>query len=364
MKRRTFLHAALGAVALVALIGAFSLNPGFLEPTASQALSAQLGTPSRELRSLDGAVEWINSPPLTASSLRGKVVLVEFWTYTCINWMRSNAYVRVWAEKYRDRGLVVVGAHTPEFSFESDLANVRRAAKALQVDYPIAVDSRNAIWNGFSNQYWPALYLIDAQGRVRYQHFGEGEYEKSEKMIQQLLSEAGNTGVSKVIASIEGRGVEAAADWNNLKSPETYLGYARTERFSSPGGGALNKPRDYTAPGALRLNEWALAGNWTMGEEAAASNRPNARVVYRFHARDVHLVMGSGKAGTPVRFRVLVDGQPPGAAQGLDTDRQGNGLATEPRLYQLIRQPKVSGEHTFQIEFLDPGARIYAFTFG
>ncbi len=317
-----------------------------------------------QLPSLGSATEWLNSPPLTAAGLRGKVVLVDFWTYTCINWLRTLPYVRAWAEKYKDQGLVVIGVHTPEFEFEKNLDNVRRAAKDMRVEYPIAIDSRYAIWNAFSNQYWPALYFIDAQGRIRHHQFGEGDYEQSEMIIQQLLAEAGRSGGDHERASVEGRGAEAAADWASLKSAENYVGYERTENFASPGGAVLDKRRVYAAPAQLRLNHWALSGDWTVTKKAIVLNKPNGRIAYRFHARDLHLVMGPAAPGVAVRFRVLIDGQPPGAAHGLDVDDQGNGALTEQRLYQLIRQPHPIADREFEIEFLDPGAEAFAFTFG
>jgi thiol-disulfide isomerase/thioredoxin len=301
---------------------------------------------------------------LTAASLRGKVVLVDVWTFTCINWLRTLPYVRAWAEQYKDQGLVVIGVHAPEFQVERDLDNVRRAARDLRVDYPIAVDNDFAIWRAFNNNYWPALYLVDAQGRVRHHQFGEGEYAQSERMIQQLLAEAGAGDIRQELVSVAGRGVEAAADWDSLRSPENYVGYDRTENFASPGGAAPDQRRVYTAPARLSLNHWALAGDWTMGRQALVLNEANGRIAHRFHARDLHLVMGPAAGGAPVRFRVLVDGQPPGAAHGVDVDDQGIGTVTEPRLYQLIRQPQPIMDRQFEIEFLDPGVEALAFTFG
>jgi thiol-disulfide isomerase/thioredoxin len=312
----------------------------------------------------DGATGWLNSQPLGADDLRGRVVLVQFWTFTCINWLRTLPYVRAWAEKYKDKGLVVVGVHAPEFSFEKNLANVRRAVKDLKVEYPVAVDNEHRIWRAFSNQYWPALYFIDAQGRVRHHHFGEGSYEQSEMIIQELLVEAGAMDLGREPTSVEGNGIEAAADWRNLRSGENYVGYDRTQNFASPGGMALDQSRMYALPGRLRLNDWALSGEWTVGREAAALNKPNGRIAYRFRARDLHLVMGPAAPDRPVRFRVLVDGQPPDAAHGIDVDEQGNGRVTEQRLYQLIRQPKPIADRLFEIEFLDPGMEAFAFTFG
>ena len=317
-----------------------------------------------ELPSLGGATEWLNSPALTAAGLRGKVVLIDIWTYTCINWLRTLPYVRAWAEKYKNQGLVVIGVHAPEFEFEKNVDNVRRAAKDMKVNYPIAIDNDYAIWRALKNEYWPALYFVDAQGRIRHHHFGEGEYEQSEMVIQQLLADARISNIDHKLVSVDARGVEAAADWGSLKSPENYVGYERTENFASPGGAVLDKRRVYAAPAQLRLNQWALSGDWTVKKQATALNKANGRIAYRFHARDVHLVMGPAVQGTSVRFRVLIDGKPPGAAHGIDVDDQGNGTVTEQRLYQLIRQPKPIADRQFEIEFLDSGVEAFAFTFG
>jgi thiol-disulfide isomerase/thioredoxin len=314
--------------------------------------------------SLDSATGWLNSPPLTAADLRGHVVLINFWTYTCINWLRTLPYLRTWADKYEDQGLLVIGVHTPEFDVEHDLDNVRRATKDLRIDYPVAIDNDYAIWNAFGNRYWPAFYFVDAQGQIRHHRFGEGDYEMSEMILQQLLTEAGSSGIGHELVSVDPGGVEAAADWANLQSPENYLGYERTENFASPDGAVLDTPHVYAAPTRLRLNHWALAGNWTVHRQAVALHRAGGRIVYRFHARDLHLVMGPAAPETPVRFRVLIDGQPPGAAHGTDIDDQGNGTVTEPRLHQLIRQPGPVTERTFEVVFLDPGVQAYAFTFG
>jgi hypothetical protein len=272
--------------------------------------------------------------------------------------------VRAWSEKYKDQGLVVIGVHSPEFAFEHDLDNVRRQAKDMRVEYPVAVDNDFAIWGAFRNQYWPALYLVDAKGRVRYNHFGEGEYEKSEKMIQRLLADAGAEDVAGGLVSVEGRGAEAAPDWGNLKSPENYLGYERTVGFASPGDALLNKPRVYALPARLRLHQWALSGEWTVGSGAAMLNRADGRIASRFHARDLNLVMGPSAKGASVRFRVLIDGKPPGVARGGDVDEQGSGTIREQRMYQLIRQPKPIDDRQFEIRFLDPGVEAFAFTFG
>jgi thiol-disulfide isomerase/thioredoxin len=317
-----------------------------------------------ELPSLGGATGWLNSRPLTAAGLRGKVVLIDFWTYTCINWLRQLPYVRAWAEKYKDQGLVVIGVHTPEFAFERDVDNVRRAAKDMRVDYPVAIDNDYTIWRAFNNSYWPALYLVDAQGHIRHHHFGEGEYEESEMILQQLLEEAGNGGIGHDLVSVDAQGAEAGADWGSLRSPENYLGYERTENFASPGGAVLDEPRVYEAPARLRLNHWALSGDWTIEQQATVLNEANGRIAYHFHARDLHLVMGPAARGTSVRFRVFIDGQPPGAVHGIDVDDQGNGTVSEQRLYQLIRQPKPIADRLLEIEFLDSGVEVLAFTFG
>jgi thiol-disulfide isomerase/thioredoxin len=317
-----------------------------------------------ELPSFAGATTWLNSLPLKAADLRGRVVLVEFGTYTCINWLRTLPYVRAWADKYKDQGLVVIQVHAPEFEFEKDLDNVRRELKREGVNFPIAVDNEHAVWQAFGNQYWPALYFADAKGQIRHHHFGEGDYEQSEAVIQQLLAEAGKGDVSGESVSVAGRNIEAPADWRALRSPENYVGYVRTENFASPGGAAADQRRVYAAPERLRLNQWALAGDWTIGRQATVLHQANGRILYRFHARDLHLVMGPGAGGAKVRFRVLIDGKPPGAAHGLDVDAEGNGTAAEQRLYQLIRQPKPIGDRLFEIEFLDPGVEAFAFTFG
>ncbi len=317
-----------------------------------------------QLPSLSGAVEWLNTPPLTAEGLRGKVVLVDFWTYSCINCLRSIPYVRAWAEKYKNKGLVVIGVHSPEFAFEKNIDNVRRAVKDLQIDYPVAIDNDYAIWRSFNNEYWPAHYFVDAQGRIRHHHFGEGDYDESEKIIQQLLAESGEGGVSRGLVSVNARGAEAAADSDDMGSPETYVGYSRAANFASPGGAIKDAPHLYVAASQLQLNQWALAGDWTIEAERAISNEPNGRIAYRFHARDLHLVMGPGKDGKPVRFRVRIDGNAPDGHHGADVDDQGNGVVTDQRLYQLIRQSKPVADREFEIEFLDPGAEVFAFTFG
>ena len=316
------------------------------------------------LPGFDGATGWLNSEPLTAADLRGRVVLVNFWTYTCINWLRTLPYVRAWADRYQDHGLVVIGVHTPEFGFEHDLDNVRREVKDLGVDYPVAIDNDYAIWTAFSNHYWPALYFVDAQGQIRHHRFGEGDYEMSEMIVQQLLIEAGSGGTDQDLTSVDARGVEAAADWASLRSPENYLGYERTDNFVSPKGSILDTSYAYAAPTRLGLNHWALSGDWTVKRQAIVLNQAGGRILYRFHARDLHLVMAPTRPGGLIRFRVHLDGEPPGAAHGSDVDDQGNGTLSDPRLYQLVRQPGPVSDRTFEIAFLDPGVQAYAFTFG
>jgi len=336
---------------------AMMMKPGPAAP--KNALPIEGPSPS-----LAGAVEWLNSPPLTMEALRGKVVLIDFWTYSCINCLRAIPYVRAWAEKYRDQGLVVIGVHAPEFAFEKNVDNVRQAVKDLKIDYPVAVDNDYAIWRAFDNKYWPAHYFIDAQGRIRHHHFGEGEYDQSEKILQQLLAEAGKGSVSNDLVSISAQGAEAAADTDDVKSPETYVGYMRAENFASPGGALDDKPHVYGAASPLELNQWALAGDWTVGGERAVLNAANGRILYRFHARDLHLVLGPSADGKPVHFRVTIDGKAPGPDHGADTDEQGAGAIVGQRLYQLVRQGKPVVDREFEIEFLDPGAQAFAFTFG
>jgi thiol-disulfide isomerase/thioredoxin len=371
MKAKTLVIAAVLAVAISAPIAGFlwdirgesMTSTGVRVPFLHGFSISQIGGHT-ELASLERADEWLNSPPLTPAALKGKVVLVDFWTYTCINWLRTLPYVRAWHEKYRDKGLVVIGVHAPEFAFEKNLNNVRWAVKDLRVGHPVAVDNGHVIWRAFRNQYWPALYFIDAQGRVRHHHFGEGSYEQSEMIIQQLLMEAGAEGIGDGKVSVEPRGLEVAAEWATLKSPESYLGYAQAERFASPGGAIADKPEVYTVPPRLRRNDWALSGDWTVKNSPAVLNKPNGRIAYRFHARDVNLVMGPAEPGSSVRFRVRVDGKPPEAAQGTDVDAQGEGTVTEQRTYQLIRQQKPVVDRDFEIEFLGPGVEAFAFTFG
>jgi thiol-disulfide isomerase/thioredoxin len=313
---------------------------------------------------LDGATGWLNSEPLGPAELRGRVVLVDFWTYTCINWLRTLGYVRSWAEKYEEPGLVVVGVHTPEFPFERDVANVREAAKDMNVEYPIALDSDYGVWDAFANQYWPAVYIADAQGRIRHHQFGEGGYEECERIVQRLLREAGSEGVPDDLVSVAETGYEAQADWANLDSPETYLGYAQGQNFASPSGVELDKAHTYTVPERLELNQWALSGNWTVRRGASVLNGSDGRIVFRFHARDVHLVMGPRQRDAPVPFRVRIDGEAPGDGHGLDVDEEGRGTVIQQRLYQLIRNGGPITDQTFKITFAAPGVEAYVFTFG
>jgi thiol-disulfide isomerase/thioredoxin len=372
MKISRLLIAAVFVTAIGASVAGFVGDMKMPQPAASTGLRAPFlhglltGEISgqSELASLDRANEWLNSPPLTASALRGKVVLIDFWTYTCINWLRTLPYVRAWDEKYRSRGLAVIGVHAPEFAFEKNISNVRWAVKEMRIDYPVAVDNEHVIWRAFDNQYWPALYLVDSQGRARHHYFGEGSYEQSEMIIQELLTETGVGGIDRETVSVDPHGIEAAGDWDSLRSPENYVGLERTENFASPGGAVPDRPRRYDLPARLRLNDWALSGDWTLKGQAAALNQPHGRIAYRFHARDLNLVMGPAAPGASVRFRVTIDGKPPGAAHGIDVDEQGEGAVAEQRLYQLIRQPKPIAERQLEIEFLDSGVEIFVFTFG
>jgi thiol-disulfide isomerase/thioredoxin len=309
------------------------------------------------MASLGGATEWLNSEPLGPAELRGHVVLVDFWTLTCINWLRTEPYVRAWSQAYRDDGLVVIGVHTPEFSFEHEIERVRQATKERTIDYPIALDNDYAIWSAFDNHYWPALYFVDADGIIRDQHFGEGRYEQSERLIQRLL------GVERELVSVEGLGVEAEADSDNLRTPETYLGYGRGNGLASPNGQSLDVRRAYELPERLGFNSWALAGEWTIGREQVVLDGAGGSIAFRFHARDAHLVLSPG-AREPIPFRVLLDGEAPGASHGVDVDEDGNGLLREGRLYQLVRQHDGVRERTLEITLLEPGAEAYAFTFG
>jgi len=319
------------------------------------------------LPALDGATGWLNSPPLAAQQLRGKVVLIDFWTYSCINCLRAMPFVHEWERRYRDHGLVVIGVHTPEFAFERDPRNVMKAVQQLKVEYPVALDNQYTIWRAFNNRYWPAQYFVDAQGNIRGHQFGEGNYARSEQMIRRLLADAGQTNLPPPAhpAAAELKGVAAQADMSNLRSPETYLGHARAEQFASPGGQRSDAAFDYTLPASLALNQWGLSGRWTITDEAAQLQQAGGRIAFQFHARDLHLVLAPGQEGTPVRFRVWLDGKPlPAADAGSDVGADGSGVVDEHRLYQLVRQRGTVGPHRFEIEFLDAGVQAYAFTFG
>lgn len=334
-------------------------SPGAAPSSSAGALSIEGPFPS-----LGGATSWLNSPALTAGGLRGKVVLVDFWTFSCINSLRPLPYLRAWVDKYQAQGLVVIGVQSPEFAFEQRLDSIRDAIAAHAIRFPVAVDNGHRVWNAFQNEYWPAIYLIDAQGHIRYHRFGEGDYDQTERAIQRLLAEAGAPGPDRNLVSVQSTGVEAAPDWADVKSPETYLGYARTERFASPDGVVRDTRHAYAAPARLDLNDWALSGDWTMGGEATTVRKASGRLLFRFHARDLHLVAGPVTRGKPVRFKVTLDGKPPGRDHGTDTDEQGNGTIDGQRLYQLIRENTPIEDHTFEIEFLEPGAEVFAITFG
>lgn len=310
------------------------------------------------LPTLDAATAWLNSPPLTRASLRGKIVLAQFWTYSCINWRRTLPYVRAWSQKYAASGLVVIGIHTPEFDFEKDANNVRNFVRDANITFPIAIDSQRAVWGAFSNEYWPALYFIDAEGRIRHHQFGEGEYERSEAVIQELLGESGKNGAEQGLTSVDASGPELPAGWADLRSTENYLGYERTQNFLSPVGASVERARP------LALNSWSVTGDWTIGADAVTLNRAHGRIAYRFHARDLHLVMGAAAPATTIRFRVYLNGNSPGEARGVDVDEQGNGTVSAPRMYQLIRQPQPIVDRDFEIEFLDAPVEAFSVTFG
>jgi hypothetical protein len=307
--------------------------------------------------SFAGATGWLNSEPLGPAELRGHVVLVNFWTWTCINWLRQEPYVRAWSHAYRDDGLIVIGAHTPEFAFEHDIDGVRRATQERAIDYPVAIDNDYEIWSAFANHYWPALYFADRDGIIRDHHFGEGRYEKSERVIQKLL------GIEREPVFVEGVGVEAAADWDHLRTPETYLGYSRSGQFEPPSSAVLDRSRVYTIPEGLRLGHWALAGEWTIRPEYVILDHAGGSIAFRFHARDAHLVLSRG-AAPPIPFRVFLDGEAPGPSAGVDVDADGNGLLRDDRMYQLVRQHEVVRDRTLEITFLLPGANAHSVTLG
>jgi thiol-disulfide isomerase/thioredoxin len=345
-------------------------NAGVSYAAVSDAKAVSQAMPSKPTPATSGdismppaaATEWLNSPQ-TPNDLRGRVVLVQFWTYTCVNWRRTLPYVRAWAAKYREQGLVVIGVHTPEFDFEENVTNVRSALGEMHIDYPVAIDNKRVIWNAFHNVYWPALYLLDAQGHVRYRQFGEGEYGRTEQEIQKLLAKPGGHPSNQLVV-VAPLGAEVPADLQNLRSPESYVGYEMAERFASRGGAVPNRRHEYLVPKRLSLNEWALWGSWAIGRQAAVLEEANGKIVYRFHARDLNLVMAPSTLGTPVRFRVLIDGHSPGAASGADIDEQGYGTVREARMYQLIRQSEKIADRESVIEFLSSGVSVYDFTFG
>jgi thiol-disulfide isomerase/thioredoxin len=349
--------------AFIIIVGAGVLAIGLSTADSKRSKSSTMQSVNGELSSLKNADAWLNSISLSASELKGKVVLIQFGTYTCINWLRTLPYVRAWAEKYRDKGLVIIGVHTPEFPFEKNIDNVRQAIKSMNIDFPIAIDNKYDIWNAFNNQYWPALYLFDSKGNIRHHQFGEGGYEESEKIIQQLLGEAGYKNINPGLSPINGSGIEVAADWSSLRSAENYLGYERTERFA---GNKVKYDRNhvYTTPSTLLLNNWALSGDWKVQKQSILLNKANGKIVYRFHARDFHLVMGPSVPGRSVPFRVLINGKAPGDSHGSDIDEKGNGKVTDQRLYQLIRQIMTVDDCEIEIEFFDHGVEAFAVTFG
>src|ERR1700733_1342957 len=330
----------------------------------NQTISVSDDTATDVLPDLSGATAWINSPPLTLASLRGKVVLVDFWTYSCINCLRTLPYIKAWNEKYQNSGLMIVGVHTPEFPFEKDEANVRKAVKDLGILYPVPMDNNYKIWRSFNNEYWPADYFIDATGNIRFHHFGEGAYDESERWIRTLLEEANHAPIPEGLTKVAASGTEGAADSDDVQSPETYVGYARAQNFASPGGLNQDDAQVYRAPDGLKLNQWAFAGNWKDEDQVSTSLAADTGISFRFHARDLHLVLGPPTDGKAVRFHVTIDGHAPGADHGVDTDAEGNGVVTDDRLYQLIRQQGRIHDHTFRVEFLAPGVRAYSFTFG
>ncbi len=316
------------------------------------------------LPSFAGATGWLNTEPLTPEELRGRVVLVDFWTYTCVNWLRTLPYVRAWAAKYADAGLTVVSVHTPEFGFEHDIDNVIAQSEALRATFPIALDNDYGVWQAFDNHYWPAVYIADAQGQIRFHHFGEGEYEMTEMVIQRLLLEAGANGIDQNLVMVDPRGLEVAANWQTLRSPETYTGYRQSSGFSQENIAQFDQPFDYVAPEQLPVNVWGLSGNWTVAAHAAVLNEPRGRVAFQFDARDLNLVMGPPDRGAAIPFRVFLDGELTEDAFGVDVGADGRGIATDQRTYQLIRQPESVASRRFEIEFDEPGVEVYCFTFG
>jgi thiol-disulfide isomerase/thioredoxin len=340
-------------------------RPALIRSVAHRLAGEPLALPIEgRLASFAGATGWLNSEPLTAEGLRGRVVLVDFWTYTCVNWLRTLPYVRAWAAKYADAGLTVVGVHTPEFGFERSIDNVGAHSRTFGVDYPIAVDSDYAVWRAFANHFWPAVYVADSEGRIRYHHFGEGEYAMTEMVIQQLLLDAGADGIDQDLVAVEPRGLEVAADWRTLQSPETYVGYRQSTGFASADVARIDAPHVYAAASRPPLNQWDLSGNWTVAGHAAVLNEPGGRVAFQFHARDLNLVMGPASSGASIPFRVFLDGEVADRAHGSDVESDGRGIVREQRTYQLIRQTEPIADRLFEIEFLDAGVEAYCFTFG
>ncbi|MEJ0084521.1 MAG: thioredoxin family protein [Pseudomonadota bacterium] len=362
--KRSLAAAALFGVA--ALIGGCDSSGKPVAAAAAPVTAPAPGSPpaDREMPEFPAGATWINSAPLTREALRGKVVVVDFWTYSCINCLRATPYINAWYARYRDSGLVIIGVHSPEFGFEKDAANVRMAIQKFHIEYPVVLDNDFAIWKAYDNRFWPAHYFIDAEGRIRGHHYGEGKYAESEHTIRALLTEAGVANLPPPVDAAAGEGVTAAADVANIESPETYLGFARGENFTSPGSFEPDAVKDYQLPAQIALNEWALAGRWLVSREKAQLQAAPGRIKFRFKARDLHLVLGPGPKGEPVRFRVLLDGKPPGADHGMDIDASGAGVVREQRLYQLIRQQGGVQEHDFTIEFLDPHVEAFSFTFG
>jgi thiol-disulfide isomerase/thioredoxin len=340
-------------------------RPGLVRSIAHRLGGGQLALPVEgPLAAFAGTTGWLNSEPLTPEGLRGRVVLVDFWTYTCVNWLRTLPYVRAWAAKYRDDGLTVIGVHTPEFGFERDIENIVAQSRTFGVDYPVAVDSEYAVWRAFANHYWPAVYIADAEGRIRHHHFGEGEYPQTEMVIQQLLMDVDVDDLDQDLVEVEPRGLEVAADWRTLQSPETYVGYGQSTGFASEDVAAFDEPHVYAAPARLPLNRWDISGNWTVARHAALLNQPAGRVAFQFHARDLNLVMGPASWGASIGFRVFLDGRVADGAHGSDVEADGRGIVRDQRTYQLIRQPGRIADRLFEIEFLDAGVEAYCFTFG
>ncbi|HEY3096018.1 MAG TPA: redoxin family protein [Acidimicrobiia bacterium] len=340
-------------------------RPGLIRSIAHRLAGEERALPDEgHLPAFEGATKWLNSDPLTPEGLRGRVVLVDFWTYTCVNWLRTLPYLRAWAAKYRDDGLTVIGVHTPEFGFEQNIDNVVAQSRSLGVEYPIAIDSDYAVWSAFANHFWPAVYIADEQGRIRFHHFGESEYPMTEMVIQQLLRDAGADGIDQDLVTVEPRGLEVAAEWQTLQSPETYVGYRQSTGFAQKGVARFDEPLVYTPPGPLPLNEWGLSGNWTVAGHAAVLNERRGRIAFQFHARDLNLVMGPPSDGASIPFRVFLDGQLAKDAHGSDVDPDGSGMASNQHTYQLVRQPGAIADRLFEVEFLDAGIEAYCFTFG